>query len=158
MKIKLLVSVVAVTAAFAAPAAWATNGYFSHGYGLKAKGMAGVGIALPQDALAAATNPAGMVAVGSRIDFGVDWFRPVRNTQLSLGPGPFGAEYSGNDDQNFLIPEFGYNRMLNANSSFGVSVYGNGGMNTNYGSLNSTLGLGTGKLGVDLIQLFIAPT
>jgi long-chain fatty acid transport protein len=33
----------------------ATNGYFSHGYGIKSKGMGGVGIALPQDAMAAAT-------------------------------------------------------------------------------------------------------
>ena len=38
-------------------AALATNGYFSHGFGIKAKGMGGVGIALPQDAMAAATNP-----------------------------------------------------------------------------------------------------
>jgi long-chain fatty acid transport protein len=41
----------AVTAALAAPAvAMATTGYFAHGYGLKAKGMGGVGIALPQEA------------------------------------------------------------------------------------------------------------
>ena len=38
--------------------AQATNGYFSHGYGIKSQGMAGVGIALPQDGLAAASNPA----------------------------------------------------------------------------------------------------
>lgn len=36
--------------------------------------MAGVGIALPQDAMAAATNPAGMAFVGDRLDVGVDWF------------------------------------------------------------------------------------
>ena len=45
-------------------AAYATNGYFSHGYGIKAEGMGGVGIALPQDTLAAATNPAGMGLIG----------------------------------------------------------------------------------------------
>ena len=51
----------AVAAVLAAPlSVFATTGYFSHGYGLKAKGMGGVGIALPQDSLAAATNPAGM--------------------------------------------------------------------------------------------------
>jgi long-chain fatty acid transport protein len=38
--------------------AHATNGYFSSGYGVKAQGIAGAGIALPQDALAAATNAA----------------------------------------------------------------------------------------------------
>ena len=32
----------------------ATNGYFSHGYGVRAQGVAGVSIALPQDGLAAA--------------------------------------------------------------------------------------------------------
>lgn len=140
----------------AAGTAGATNGYFQHGYGLKAKGMAGVGIAFPQDALAAATNPAGMVAVGNRIDFGADLFRPVRSTQIT-GAGDF----SGNGDSIFLIPEFGYNRMLSPTSSIGVSVYGNGGMNTSYETLNTATGgaiFGAGKLGVDLMQLFIAPT
>ncbi len=150
----------AVAGTLAAGTAGATNGYFQHGYGMKAKSMAGVGIALPQDALAAATNPAGMVVVGSRIDFGADLFRPVRDTRLAFG-APFDAEYSGNGDTNFLIPEFGYNRMLTPNSSIGVSVYGNGGMNTNYKTLNTATGggiFGTGNLGVDLTQLFIAPT
>ncbi|HSN41822.1 MAG TPA: outer membrane protein transport protein [Burkholderiales bacterium] len=162
MKVRAkLVSACALTALFVAPSVFATNGYFPHGHGIRSKSMGGVGIALPEDALAAADNPAGMVWVGNRIDFGVDWFRPVRNTQLNRGPGPFGAEYSGSDDQDFLIPEFGYNRMLNANSSLGVSVYAHGGMNTSYTDLNTaTSGLifGQGKLGVDLMQLFISPT
>jgi long-chain fatty acid transport protein len=33
-----------------------TNGYFSHGVGMKAKGMGGTTAALPQDALAPGTN------------------------------------------------------------------------------------------------------
>lgn len=49
-----------VALALAPFAAQATTGYFAHGYGIKAKAMGGVGIALPQDALAAATNPAGI--------------------------------------------------------------------------------------------------
>jgi len=47
----------------------ATNGYFAHGYGARSKAMAGVGAALPQDAMAAAVNPAGMVFVGNRRAF-----------------------------------------------------------------------------------------
>jgi long-chain fatty acid transport protein len=154
-KQKVLVSLL-VAGGLASPLAHATNGYFSHGYGMKSKGMAGVGIALPQDSIAAATNPAGMVLVGDRIDFGVDWFRPVRNTAVA-GAG----EMSGNGDSNFLIPEFGYNKLLNPDSSIGISVYGNGGMNTKYRDLNTRTGgliFGTGDLGVDLSQLFIAPT
>jgi long-chain fatty acid transport protein len=39
---------------------------------------------------------------------------------------------ANSDSQNFLIPEFGYNRLINPYLSLGVTVYGNGGMNTNY--------------------------
>ena len=162
MKLKKLVGLLMIAGIAAPGVASATNGYFSHGYGIKAKGMAGVGIALPQDALAAATNPAGMVMVGNRLDVGLDWFRPNRETQLdSSSYGPLAGTYSGNDTKNFFIPEFGYNQMLNPNMSWGISVYGNGGMNTDYKDINARTGgavFGTGKLGVDLMQLFIAPT
>ena len=58
MKRNLLAA--AIAAALLPFSAGATTGYFQHGYGIKSKGMGGVGIALPQDSLAAATNPAGM--------------------------------------------------------------------------------------------------
>ena len=41
--------------------------------------------------------------------------------------------------------------------SFGVSVYGNGGMNTSYSRNISNL-FGTSPAGINLTQLFIAPT
>jgi long-chain fatty acid transport protein len=154
MKLRALVGALALAGVMAP--AFATNGYFSHGYGIKSKGMAGVGIAYGQDALAAATNPANMVLVGNRWDVGVDYFRPQRESTIT-GVGTF----DGNDTENFFIPEFGYNQMISNNMSLGVSVYGNGGMNTDYGNLNSRTGgliFGTGNLGVDLMQLFIAPT
>jgi long-chain fatty acid transport protein len=158
--------------------AFATNGYFSHGYGIKSKGMAGVCYAYGQDALAAATNPANMVLVGSRRDVGLDYFRPQRESTLGAGFGPFAGTYDGNGSENFFIPEFGYNQMISNNISFGVSVFGNGGMNTDYKTLNPrTAGalcgpggpgcppapaangfFGTGNVGVDLTQLFISPT
>lgn len=147
----------ACAAALSIPfAAQATNGYFAHGYGIKAKGMGGAGVALPQDALAAATNPAGMVLVGNRVDFGIEWFRPDRSAYTAW---PAGTEqwYDGNDQQNFFIPEFGYNQMVNDKMSYGVSVFGNGGMNSSYtaGIFSGGSAAGTG---VDLAQLFIAPT
>ncbi|MBN9888117.1 hypothetical protein [Salipiger abyssi] len=43
-------------AACAAAPAWATNGTYLTGFGTKAQGMAGVSLAFPQDALAAANN------------------------------------------------------------------------------------------------------
>lgn len=145
------------------PAAHATNGYFEPGYSVKSLGMGGVGIAFPQDALAAAMNPAGMVDVGNRLDFGVSFFQPKRDARLSsdatvmtpMGVYPIGGGYSGNDTKTFTIPEFGFNYMLNPTMSVGVSVYGNGGMNTGYSQIFPRFAPGTG---VDLQQLFISPT
>ena len=149
----------ATLAALAPLAAHATTGYFSHGYGIKAKAMGGVGIALPQDALAAATNPAGMALVGNRLDIGVDWFRPDRGAEIAgnVFPGVNGT-YDGNDTESFLIPEFGYNRMIRPDLALGVSVFGNGGMNTDYKTSPFTGFGGSSPAGVDLMQLFVAPT
>jgi long-chain fatty acid transport protein len=151
----------AATAAALAPcAALATTGYFAHGYGIKAKAMGGVGIALPQDALAAASNPAGIAWIGNRIDVGADWFTPDRGAEI-VGSGNPAANgtYDGNDTASFLIPEFGYNRVISPNLTFGVAVYGNGGMNTDYkDNPFAKYGLGSGNAGVDLSQLFVAPT
>ena len=158
MKIKKIVASLFAAGVMVSPLAHATDGYFAHGYGMKAKGMGGAGIALPQDTLAAATNPAGMVMVGDRIDAGLEWFKPTRGAELT-GIGPTSGAYDGNGDSNFLVPEFGYNKMLSADSSIGISVYGNGGMNTKYKSYNtSAAAFGAGDMGVDLSQLFIAPT
>jgi long-chain fatty acid transport protein len=139
--------------------ALATNGYFSHGYGIKAKGIGGVGIALPQDSLAAATNPAGIAFVGDRIDVGVDLFVPDRSVEITGNGAGRNGNYSGNGTKSFLIPEFGYNKTLNQTTSVGIAVYGNGGMNTKYNS--SPFGGfwgGQDPAGVNLEQLFIAPT
>lgn len=140
------------------PAAMATNGYFAHGWGMKSKAMAGAGIANPEDGLAAANNPAGMVLVGNRIDFGVDWFSPDRSATISgAGSSALNQSLDGNGNDNFLIPEFGYNQMINATMSLGVSVYGNGGMNTKYNNGVNYFS-SVGPAGVDLVQLFITPT
>lgn len=136
-----------------AGSAYATNGYFSHGYGMKAKGMAGAATASSDDAFGGANNPASMAFVGNRLDLGADLFSPRREASRT-GGGLNGTVES--DSKYFLIPEFGYNHMYSNDLALGVTVYGNGGMNTNYKNLN-LLG-GSGKLGVDLMQLIVAPT
>jgi long-chain fatty acid transport protein len=150
--------------ALASPAL-ATNGYFAHGYGTISKGMAGAGTAWSQDAMAAATNPAGMNFVENRVDFGLEWFSPRREYQVEGGPSgppPMGTVYlqSGtyeSSSENFFLPHFGYNRRLGHNHTLGVTVFGNGGMNTDYDE-NDTGPFGGGHAGVDLKQLFVAPT
>lgn len=140
---------------------YATDGYFAHGYGVKGLGLGGVGIALPQDALAAATNPAGLGIVGDRIDFGVTWFKPDRDVRLSNTAGGSGAldgRYDGNDTEHFFIPEFGYNRVINDRTTLGVSVYGNGGMNTDYKDGIPYFNNTGSRTGIDYLQVVVAPT
>ena len=47
--------------------AFAINGYFLLGYGAKQLGMAGAGVALPQDRIVGALNPAGMALVAKAL-------------------------------------------------------------------------------------------
>jgi len=81
-----------VAASLFSTAATATNGYFKHGYGVRSQGMAGVAMALPQDSLAAATNPAGTGLVGERVDAGLTWFRPDRARPHRRQPGRPGRQ------------------------------------------------------------------
>ncbi len=160
----------------------ATNGYFAHGTGIINRALAGAGVAFPQDAMAGATNPAGMAFVGNRFDVGAVLFKPDRDysTGLSLANGNGGAFTVGPDSENsgdetFLIPSFGINYMLTENDAIGLSVYGNGGLNTTYGAGSATFDPdgpgpapvstipgtfggaitgGGGTAGVDLFQIF----
>ena len=161
----VLKRLVPLAALLAAVPAWATNGYFSHGYGLKAKGMGGTATALAQDAMGGATNPASMVFAGSRFDIGADVFSPRREAERTGAGFPTLNGQVDSGREWFLVPELGYNHMLRPDLSVGVTVYGNGGMNTAYpqGNFNCGAGganmlCGSGGLGVDLMQLIVAPT
>ncbi|MCB4811097.1 outer membrane protein transport protein [Methylovorus menthalis] len=138
--------------------AHATDGYFSHGYGVKAQGAGGVGIALPQDTLSIASNPAGLTAIGNRLDIGATWFRPVRDAEIEGSPSPINGKYDGNDTKNFLIPEFGYSKQLNDTTTIGVALYGNGGMNTDYKNGFPLFNNTGSRVGVNFIQAFVTPT
>lgn len=214
MSCRLSATTAAVLAGlFTSSAAFATNGYFSHGYSTKEKGLAGAGTAYSQDAMAAATNPAGMAFVGERMDLGMQLFMPTpRGYTVTgnppvpgdgsftvfappAGPGqpptcnfpdpggsgacapPFSVSPGSVESDNdwFLIPHFAYNWQLNNDSTLGVSVYGNGGMNTEYTSGSAVLPnpesdspaaqllpieeqqgtYGAGSAGVNLAQLFV---
>lgn len=137
--------------------AHATNGYFPHGFGLKAKGMGGTAVALTHDAFAGVNNPASAAFVGNRYDIGAEIFLPKRSATVPPAMGGVTVE-SGKSA--FLIPEFGYNVALSDKLALGLTVYGNGGMNTSYAPSFGDMNIfgGTGKLGVNLMQLIVAPT
>ena len=181
---------------FISSSAFATNGYFAHGYGTKNKGLSGGGVALPQDAMITATNPAGLMFVDERIELGLALFSPVRDYSATAGtaapdttacsgiPGngcPFTiggnatAQSIDSDNELFLIPHFAMNWLLSPQAAAGFSLYGNGGMNSEYaggqaqhddgslfpaeGALTTTPGtFGAGTAGVNLEQLFLNAT
>lgn len=151
---KQLIAATALAALTAAPAAFATNGYFAHGYGTPNKAMGGAGAALSENAMATATNPAGMAFVGTRVDVGIALFNPVREYSTD-NPG-LAAPGQQSDSEYFFVPHLAYNHMLTNQHALGVALYGNGGMNTDY--KNSVFFGAGGNTGVDLAQLFLAPT
>jgi len=125
--------------------------------------MAGAGVAYSQDALSAANNPAGMVWQGNRYDVGAALFSPRRSYTVTggfSGPPAFSLtrETVDSDSEYFIVPQYGQNWMLDSESSIGISVYGNGGMNTDYPIGSGTGTYYAGTTGVDLAQLFISTT
>lgn len=166
MKLNKIALALAISGLVLPGVASATDGYFSHGYGMKAKGMGGAATAMADDAMGGANNPAAMVFAGDRLDIGLDWFRPIRSSDDS-GRGARAGK-SDSESNNFFVPEFGYNKMLSSKMSLGITVYGNGGMNTDYpggevpagqcGASAANLLCGSGRLGMNLEQLIIAPT
>lgn len=154
--------------------AHATDGYFANGYGLKSMGMGGAAAAVALEPFGGAVNPGAMSFLDSQWQLGAAWFSPDRSASRT-GSGPAGIDASvTSDSTNFFIPEVGINWRYRPDLAFGITVYGNGGMNTDYpggqipaasacGAFRGGAGApynllcGTGNLGVDLSQLMIAP-
>ena len=123
----------------AASTASATTGYFALGYGAKAMGLAGAVVSNPQDTATIAVNPAGITAIGERVDAGLRFFSPKREAELETsrlscpGCAPIGFDVDDKSRRDlFLIPNFGFNLQLRDNLWFGFNNYGNGGLNSTY--------------------------
>jgi long-chain fatty acid transport protein len=139
--------------------AQATDGYLQAGYGAVQKSLAGAGVADSEDATAIAINPAGLVDVGQQLNGSLTLFTPFREyTGIETG---FIAPGTASSNHNlFPVPTFAYSQPLDGESSVGLAVYGNGGLDTSYNIFNPNTGtygvFGTGLTGVDLIQTFIS--
>lgn len=175
--------------------AWATNGYFAHGTSAAHKAMGGTSTALRYDSFVASSNPAGTAWLGDAFEVGVSGFSPVRHYSASArgddaGNGIFSIseiEQHRSRNEFFLIPALSYNRAWGERGSWGITLYGNGGMNTEYQGNTATFGEGligfeaecaggfgggealgpdnanfcgngSDTFGVDLMILFIAPS
>ncbi|MEQ3695564.1 MAG: outer membrane protein transport protein [Pseudomonadales bacterium] len=155
----------------------ATNGYFTHGIGSHNKALAGAGLAQPSQAIDAASNPAAGALLDDQWNAGLALFSPRREYTASsslangnggaftLEPGTVKSESNW-----FAIPYLAKNWRLSEDSAVTFSLYGRGGMNTNYTDGSATFdpdgpgpaGVGTypgtfgsGDTGVNLSQMFI---
>ena len=156
-QVSRLASVIALTGA--AFSAHATNGYFTHATSVKAQGVAGVATALAHDSLTAAVNPAaiGNLTAKQQLDLGVTYFKPERESRISGNPGLDGS-FDGNDTKAFWMPEVGFARQHSDVLSYGIALYGNGGMNTDYARNPFDPSNASGSAGVNLEQLFVTST
>lgn len=151
----------------------AAGGYFVLGYGPYAHQSAGTSTAVGFDAFAGATNPAKLSEAGTRLDLGVLSFMPYRRITRTGSQTEFDIQSKSRNDL-FVVPDGAYARRINDTWSWGVTLYGNGGLNTEYHETTGIPGTnanparcgdrpgnffrGCGELGFDLLQLVVAPT
>jgi len=147
------------TAAFAATAARATDGYFEEGVSPADKATGGAGGAEGRDALTLGNNPAGLLDVGQQLNLDLSLFAPSRGYAATGGASlPASGAHNSSYDL-FGIPAIGYAQPIDGESSWGFALYGNGGMNTDYKFSVAGAPGGPfygGKTGVNLEQAFLA--
>jgi long-chain fatty acid transport protein len=148
-------SVVALTVA--GTSASATDGYFAYGFGARQKALGGAGVADGRDSTSTSLNPAGIVHAPQEASISATLFSPPREiTATGTAFTPPGT-YESNSDH-FGIPNLGVTYRdvgLPFADVIGISVYGNGGMNTNYPP-GSGIFFSPGKVGVDLQQALLS--
>jgi long-chain fatty acid transport protein len=150
----------AASISLASGTADATNGYFRLGYSANSIAMGGASTATAQDAMAGASNPALALNTDVNYTLAASVFAPDRSFKVEGGnpmtaqPGEFALmpQDTTSDSHYFVIPSFGYNRKIDDEFAVNVSIYANGGMNTDY----SESVFYAGETGVDLSQLFIS--
>lgn len=151
----------------------AAGGYFLLGYGPMAHQSGGTAAAIGFDGFSGATNPGKLSFAQDRLDLGVLLFMPYRRIERKGSDTIYDFRTTSRNGF-FMLPELGYVDRINQAWSWGLTVYGNGGLNTEYrgdtgvpgsnanparcGDRPGNFFLGCGKLGFDLSQLIVAPT
>lgn len=99
---------------------------------VKSLGMAATAVAYPQDSFAVAYNPAGMIAVGNRVDVEGGWLHDEGHSRVYGNPSP-GADGHFNlmRRHDYVVGNIGFNTdwctnlcdCLDVHWSFGVALY-----------------------------------
>ncbi|MEP0860291.1 MAG: outer membrane protein transport protein [Ignavibacterium sp.] len=123
---------------FLSQSTFATDGYFRHGYGIKYSALAGSGVAVSLSSLGAITNPASIIRTNNSIEINLSVFSPNRDYTITGNPSGFPQTFGltpgkiESDKNIFFFPTIGLKRGIADNMAIALSIYGNGGMNTDY--------------------------
>ena len=156
-----LTLIAAIALLAAAPAALATNGYFTHGNGTLSKSMAGAGVALPREALDTANNPAAAAFVDRSAEASLALFSPNRQYSVSGSPSGYPQTFGltpgtvESKSNYFPMPALAMTFRPSETTGYAVSMIARGGMNTNY---HASTFYGARHTGVDLAQMFLSGT
>lgn len=175
MKHRLSLIASALAAAMALPhgSALATNGLFMPGYGVRALGMGGVGIAYGRDSQSVGANPANIVNTGMRGDMGFSVLNAESHAATGNGTGvtqnppdffansPYSFDGSvESENKYFIMPEMSMTMPLTDKLHVGIAFLPNGGGASRYPeNFFSYLGVTPPRdkeLGIELVQL-LAP-
>ena len=147
-------AVIAMTIALcvSVPPSMASVGMLLIGYGAKSRGMGGATLALTEDSLVAAANPAGISFVEDRVDAGLLIFNPKRKATCCLSPNGQVSEEGW-----FFIPNMAATYRLDDKYSLGFAFVGYGGGRTEYAPNIFDAGA-TGPAGVNLEIALMSPS
>jgi long-chain fatty acid transport protein len=140
--------------------ATATNGYFTHGSGTLNKAMAGAGIALPQESVDLANNPAAAAFLDPGYSASLALFSPDRQYTVIGNPSRYPQTFGltpgevSSESKYFPMPSFGAN-YRSGDNGFGFTLLARGGMNTDY---RTNTFYGDDHTGVDLAQMYLDAT
>lgn len=139
---------IALAVAGVSTGAYATNGMIMEGYGPIATGMGGAAMAYDNGNAAMMNNPAtlGLMADGNRLDLALGMIGPdVTVTGAAIG----GSHDSSS--KRFYMPAGGWVKKAGG-LAYGIGVFAQGGMGTDYGSL------GMAQVGVGRVIIPLAYT
>lgn len=138
---------------------FATDGYYRHGYGIKYSALGGSGVAVSLSSLGAISNPASISYLNNGFEVNGSFFSPDRyydvKGNMSMMPGTFGLMPGKveSGSTSFIFPTLGGNLKLSEKFTVALSLYGNGGMNSDYPT-NTFWDATTNQTGVNIEQMF----
>ena len=121
--------ILALVLALAAGPASATNGMRMIGFSPTQNAMGGASVGAPLDAATVATNPAGLLETGLRLDVGATYFDPT--VKYTATGGASGQEQESTRAASY-IPSIAFSMPIGDRMAFGVGLFGAAGMGVDY--------------------------